>query len=235
MWEENMSDLNEHVLELRYKPNPKILDYRGTWAKAISDHMGLPEWRIGENRIDIYAGNNKDRAFVGFRNSGFVAFNTPTKNYFSEKAAKFFNYLFDLEGFEKKPYIERLGVRSKFCKAYNGDFDQLLQKYISNYLSLTDKARKIINAKILDIGGPINFADRYGNFNTMSGPMTDEQMGQYFQTKEDLPAVGLFFDIDYWLTPKRELNKQEILSHIKQFTDSAWGRFDSLSGLILGE
>jgi hypothetical protein len=49
-----MAGLNEHVLEVRYKPNPKVLDYRGTWAESISDHMKLPEWRIVENRIDIY-------------------------------------------------------------------------------------------------------------------------------------------------------------------------------------
>jgi len=148
---------------------------------------------------------------------------------------KFFNYLFDLDGFEKSPYVERIGVRSKFCKAYKGDFDQLVKKYTSNYLSLTERAKKTINSKLLDIGGPINFADRYGNFNTMSGPMTDEQMARYFETKEDLPAIGLFFDIDYWLTPQRQLGRQEILKHIKQFANSAWDRFDGLSGLILGE
>ena len=204
--EGNMPDLNEHILEIRYKPNPKILDYRGTWAESISNHMKLPEWRIVENRIDIYDKDNKDRAFVGFRNAGFLAYNTATKNYFPDKAVKYFKYLFSFEGFEKSPYIERIGLRSKFCKEYNGSFDELKDKYSSNYLYLTKRAKEILNAKLLDIGGPLNFADKYGNFNTMSGPMTDEQIPQFFEATEDLPAVGLYFDIDYWQKPKRELN-----------------------------
>ncbi len=55
-----MPDLNAHTLEVRYKPNPKILDYRGTWAELISNHMNLSEWKIIENRIDIYDKEKKN-------------------------------------------------------------------------------------------------------------------------------------------------------------------------------
>lgn len=230
-----MADLNEHVLEVRYKPNPKVLDNRGSWAEAISDFMDLPLWRITENRIDIYDEKNGDRAFVGFLNAGFIVHNTPTKNYFSDKAVKFFRYLFTLKDFPKTPHVERIGVRSKFCKEYKGSFDQLREKYISNYLSLTEKAKNIINSELIDIGGPLNFADKYGNFNTMSGPMTDEQLSQSFNKPEDVPAVGLYFDIDYWLRPKKQVREQEILKKIKQFANSAWERFNSVSRLILEE
>lgn len=230
-----MADLNEHVLEVRYKPNPKVLDNRGSWAEVISDFMDLPTWRIVENRIDIYDEKNGDRAFVGFRNAGFVVHNTPTKNYFPDKAVKFFRYLFTLKDFPKTPYVERIGVRSKFCKEYKGSFDQLREKYTSNYLSLTEKAKNIINSKLIDIGGPLNFADKYGNFNTMSGPMTDEQLPQFFKKPEDVPAVGLYFDIDYWLRPKKQVGEQEIVKNIRQFANSAWERFESISKLILEE
>ena len=230
-----MTDLNVHTLEVRYKPNPKILDYRGTWAELISNHMNLSEWKIIENRIDIYDKEKKNHAFVGFRNAGLVAVDTPTRNYFPDKALKFFKYLFSLEGFEKTPFLLRIGVRSRFCKEYNGSFDELRDKYSSKYLSLTERAKEIIGAKLLDIGGPLNFSDRYGNFNTMSGPMKDEQMPQYFQYTEDFPDVGLFFDIDYWLKPERKLNEKEILKTIKDFSNSAWERFDKISSLILGD
>lgn len=229
-----MPDINEHVLEVRYKPNPKLLDYRGSWAELISDYMKLPQWRIVENRIDIYDEKNKDHAFVGFRNAGFVAHDTPTKNYFTDKSLKFFKYLFTLDGFGKKLYVERIGVRSRFCKEYRGSFDELRDKYTFNYLTLTEQAKKIVDAKLLDIGGPLNFADKYGNFNTMSGPMIDKQMGQFFERTEGLPAVGLYFDIDYWLTPKKEIDEHETLKHITQFANSTWDRFDNISKLILG-
>ena len=230
-----MSDLNEQILEVRYKPNAKILDYRGSWAEAISEHMKLPQWRIIENRIDIYDDKNRDHAFVGFRNAGFVAYNTSTKNYFADKAVKLFKFICSLEGFEKVPYVERIGVRSRFCKGYRGSFDTLRDKYTSNYLNLTERAREIIGAKLLDIGGPLNFRDSHGNFNTLCGPMVEEQIAGYFGKDEEVPKVGLYFDIDYWLAPKTEVDWREILRHISTFANSSWERFDKLTKLILGE
>jgi hypothetical protein len=230
-----MPEMNEQILEVRYKPNPKILDYRGSWAEAISDHMALPEWRIVENRIDILDKEDGDHAFVGFRNAGFVAHNTPTRNYFSDKTLKFFKYLFTLTGFEKNPNVVRIGVLSKFCTEFKGDFNELKEKYTSNYLTLTDKAKKMFNAQLIDIGGPLNFADKFGNFNTMSGPMTEEQIRQFFEKAENFPAVGLYFQIDYWIKPNREVNEKEILKHIKQFADASWDRFEAINKLILGE
>lgn len=29
-------EINQHIFEIRYKPNPKILDYRGTWAEMLT-------------------------------------------------------------------------------------------------------------------------------------------------------------------------------------------------------
>lgn len=233
--EGEMSDINEQILEIRYKPNPKVLDYRGSWAEAISDHMKLPEWRILENRIDIFNESNRDRVFVGFKNAGFVTHNAPTKNYFSDKAVKVFRFLFTLTGFDKTPFIERIGVRSKFCKEYEGTFDELREKYVSNYLCLTDKAKKIMDAKLMDIGGQLNFADRYGNFNTMSGPMISAQMAQYFEATEEFSKVGLFFDIDYWLKPEKTMDSQEILKTIEQFANSGWDKYESATKVIWGE
>jgi len=228
-----MDDLNQIVLEIRYKPNPKVLDYRGAWAEAISSHMKFSEWRIVENRIDIYDAKNIERAFVGFKNVGYTIQDSPTKNYFPEKASKFFKFLFTLKEFGKTIFIERFGLRTKFCKKYEGNFEELMKKYTTNFLSLNENAKKMINAKLLDIGCPLNFADKYGNFNTMSGPMVDKQMGQFFEQAEQFPSVGLYLDIDYWLTPKSEMNEQEILQNINQFALSGWDRVETISKLIL--
>ena len=46
--------VGEFVLEIRYAPNPKTLDYRGTWADMVSKHLEMNEWRIVENRFDTY-------------------------------------------------------------------------------------------------------------------------------------------------------------------------------------
>jgi hypothetical protein len=230
-----MSDISDHTLEVRYRPNAKILDFRGSWAEAISAHMKLSEWTILENRVDIYDKNTKERAFVGFRNAGYVAVDVPTRNYFLDKTSKYLKYLFSLEGFGKSLVVERLGLRSTFCRPFAGEFSELLEKYTSNYLSLTPKAKELLKAKLLDIGGPLNFEDEYGKFNTVSGPMYQGQIGQFFDRKEGLPAVGLFFDIDYSVSPNAVLAEKEVLKKIEQFANSAWDRFETVSKLILGD
>lgn len=227
--------INTHVFEIRYKPNPKILDYRGAWAEVISEHLQLPRWQILENRIDVHNDQTGERAFVGFRNAGYIVHNSHTKNYFSDKASKFIKLLGTLNGFEKTPFVERIGVRSKFCKAYGGSFDDLRKRYLERYLNISESAQKILDARVIDIGGHVNFADKNGNFNTMSGPMEQKQMGQFFDQEyvENLPDIGLFFDIDYWLTPKKQENSNDIVSQISNFAEAAGKRFESLASYIM--
>ena len=230
-----MSVINEHILEVRYKANPKILDFRGTWAEGISGHMGFKHWRIVENRVDAYNDDSSLHAFVGFKSAGFVAKDTETKNFFSDKAVKFFKYLFSLDGFGKDIHTTRIGVRSRFAQEYNDTFEGLVAKYSENYLALTDKARKEINAELIDIGGPLNFKDADGNFNTMSGPMQTEQLQAYFNNRKNLPEVSFYYDIDYWITPDKVLNGKEIINKVKTFSFLAWDRFSTTSKLILAE
>ena len=224
---------NEFVLEIRYKPNATILDFRGLWSEKISSNMWFTEWRIVENRADIYTKDGSNRCFVGFRNAGFVTHDSPTANYFPDQAGKFIRFLLGLDGFNNPLFIERIGVRAKFLTPHTDTFEDLLQRYTQHYLRLTDVAEKTLGAKLLDIGGNLNFVDKFGNFNTVSGPMAQEQMNQYFDWKEDLPVVGLYYDIDYWLKPRKELAEAETLRNISSFSKEAWSRHDQFRHLIL--
>lgn len=225
---------NECVLEIRYKPNARILDFRGSWAEIISSHMGFPEWRIVENRADIVSKDGKSRCFVGFRNSGFVTRDSPTANYFPDQASKFFRFLLSLDGFANPLLVERIGVRAKFITPHFGNFEDLLQRYTTRYLRLTESAEKALGAKLVDIGGNLNFADKHGNFNTVSGPMIQEQSSQYFDWADDLPLVGLYYDIDYWLKPNKELTDAEVLKTISSFSKESWERHIQIQQIILG-
>lgn len=229
--------ISEHTVEIRYKPNPKILDFRGTWAENISDHMGLPDWGIIENRIDIFSKAKNMHAFVGFRNAGFVTVDAPTSNYFPNQATKLFKYLFGLDGFGDPIFVERLGVRFKFCTNFDGKFEELCEKYSTSFLSITDKAKKALgeNVKLIDIGGPLNFVDGLGNFNTMSGPMAKAQTEQFFKKHDEYPEVGLFFDIDYWRKPEKELGGKEVVATLKSFAEAAWQRHEAIKTLVLSE
>lgn len=224
---------NKFIFEIRYKPNPKVLDYRGIWAEKISDHMKLSEWRIAENRIDVFDKDAKNRAFVGFNNSGFVSNDVPTANYFPEKTVKFFKFVLDIDGFDSPIFVARIGVRSKFFKAYVGTFNDLINKYSTQYLILTDKAKEIINADLTDIGGPLNFKDSHGNFNTMSGPMKAEQAKQYLEREDDLPDVGLYFEIDYWQKPEQRVDNSKILQLISSFSEESWNKHEEINKLII--
>lgn len=230
-----MSNISEHIFEIRYKPNPKILDHRGTWAELISKHMDLSEWMIVENRIDIYDKESKNRAFVGFSNAGFVCCDSPTANYFPEKTIKFFRFVLNLDDFGSSPFIMRVGVRSKFCTPFLGSFEQLCDRYSQRYLMLTEKAWDAINAKLIDIGGPLNFVDRHGNFNTISGPMPAEQMKQFFSHKKEFPEVGLYYDIDYWQKSEKPVDGKEITQLISTFAKESWERHERVRDLILSD
>lgn len=229
-----MSEINEHIFEIRYKANPKVLDYRGAWAEAISEHMELPHWKIGQNRIEIHDDNLDEVAFVALKNTGFQIHNTETRNKFPERAAKFYKFASSLAGFEKDPFLLRIGVRSKFCRRFDGKFDDLLKLYLANYSSPREAALKVIDATLLDVGAPLNFKDNIGNFNTLCGAMRDEEMPKWFREEEDFPEVGLYYDIDYWVLPNKEISTEYILDKIKQFAARSWDKFESIYNLIIG-
>lgn len=226
---------NEHILDVRYKPNPKIIDHRGRWAEEIAEHMGFPHWRIIENRIDVFLDNEVEHAFVGFRNAGFVVIDTPTQTFFADKATKLFRFLFDLPDFGKSLHIERLGVRSKFCTSFNGSFEQLVQHFSSRYVNLTPQAREAAgaSAKLIDAGAVLHFVDKLGTFHTNSGPLARQQLTDLFKKNTGFPEVGLYYDIDYFVRPNRAVVEKDVLANIRAFADEAWERHERIRRLIL--
>jgi hypothetical protein len=227
--------LSEHILEIRFKPNPKILDHRGAWAELVSKELSLSEWLILDNRFDVHDKPKKETVFVGFRNCGYTCFDAPTANYFPDKAIKFFKLLLDLEEFGNPLFVERIGVRSKFITSHPKGFDDLKERYASRYLILSEKAKQAIGGKLVDIGGPLNFADKLGNFNTVSGPMAKDQMKDFIKREGEYPDVGLFYDIDYWQRPNKDLQGSDVLSMIRSFATEAWNRHSRVRDLICGD
>ncbi|HEX9666350.1 MAG TPA: hypothetical protein VGA95_07285 [Thermodesulfobacteriota bacterium] len=225
--------INEHIFEIRYKPNAKILDHRGVWAESLSKHLELSEWLIVENRVDVHDKENKLRVFVGFSNAGCVCFTSPTATFFPDKVVKFFRFVLGFDGFINPLFVQRIGIRSKFCTSFGGSFDELRDRYASRYLVPTKELITAYEAKLIDIGGPLNFADKHGNFNTMSGPMPKDQIKEFFSQKTDFPEVGFYFDIDYWLKPNAVMEDKEIVNKISIFSREAWSKHEKIKTLIL--
>ena len=172
--------ISELFFEIRYRANSKMLDHRGEWAESIALEFDCPQWRISENRIDVLSKDTHRNIFLGHKNCGFIFFLPQNVEQFMEHADQSIRHLFKLPGFDSPLSTTRVGVRSKFVTPFPGSFEQLRKLYLANYLDLTDIAKKTLNATLVDIGGPINFTDKTGSFNTMSGPMRRQQMPNFF-------------------------------------------------------
>jgi hypothetical protein len=164
--------------------------------------------------------------------------NAPTANFFPDHAVKFFKHVLRLRDFPTPVYVTRIGVRQRFLSPFDGTLEDLVTRYSERYLRLTEAAKEAVAGKLLDLAGPLNFADAHGNFNTNCGPMHQDQAKTVLEGLEPergFPSVGLFYDIDYWLRPEKELSEGNILSNIKAFSIEGWSRHDRVRQLIVGE
>ena len=225
----------EFILEIRYQPNAKVLDHRGKWAEQIGAHMKLAHWVIVENRLDIFDAEQSCFAFLGFRNAGYKAVNPPTKNFFEDQCLKFLKLVMSFDGFQNPLAVDRIGVRARFLKPFEGSIKELVDRYRRKYYRLTSDAEVALSGELIDVGGALNFTDKYGNFNTHSGPMPIEQSKAFFRNDKDFPEVGLYFDIDYWLRPVKLMTFEEIAKTVRQFSSESIQKHTRVADLILGE
>ena len=224
----------EQFFEVRYRANSKVLDRRGDWAESIAKEFGFPHWKIDANRIDILSKESKESVFVGHQNCGFVFFLPPDTDSFGDKAARIIRQLFSFDGFGHPLATTRIGVRSKYITQFSGTFEQLRKQFLSRYINLTPKAQEMYSATLVDVGAPLNFTDKIGSFNTMSGPMQRKEMPRFFNRECDFPEVGLFFDIDYWSRANQDFEAESLAEVVQNFSAAAWDRHEKFQELILG-
>jgi hypothetical protein len=226
--------INEHVAEIRYKPNSRVLDNRGKLAASISEHMSLSEWRIDKNRVDVFNKEESIRFFVSFNNAGSVLHNTTMPDYFPNQANKYFRHLFTLEPIPNPIPVIRLGVRSRFGIHSPFSFEDLLDRFTNNIISPSKTVPEIFNGNLIDIGAPMNFETDKGRVNSNSGPMKKEQLSKFFhfQDKDTLPEVALYIEFDYWFKPSEEMNHKDIISLVKNYALENWKRFEGIRSLV---
>ena len=225
--------LTEYITEIRYKPNAKVLDYRGTWAEKIKALTELPRWRITENRVDVFTDDDTARAFVSFKNAGFVLQDSPTRNYFPDQTNKLFRFLFQQEAFGSSVTVPRIGVRFRCAISFDGSFEDLLERYTDRLLAITPQAQQAFGGKTVDIGGSVNMTTPLGKINTTSGPMEEKQLKQFFPNRKAVPTAALYLDMDYYKEPNSEMISREIISSVRLFSESLWDIKDNLVQLVL--
>ena len=228
--------MNEQTCEIRFKPNPNVLDRRGEIATSFSQHMELSEWQIGENRVDIFSKDQLARVFVAFRNAGVVIRKAPLPDYFPNQSAKFARHLFALKILQDPVIIDRIGVRSRFAIPSQLSFKDLLLQFERKVVNISKEASLIFDANLTDIGAPINFETKIGKINSHSGPMEKEQLSKFFrlEDKEELPEVALYLDFDYWAKPTDPQSAKDIANLIKSYASENWQRYQKLTSLVLG-
>lgn len=231
-----MPSSTEDVLEIRYRPNGKVLDHRGEWAETLASHMSLSQWSIVDNRVDVFATDKTQHLFVSFRNAGMVCIDSPTANFFADKTQRFLRRLFQFSGFDDPLHVERLGVRHRVAAPFDGTFEELVQRFVTRYVGLSAGfTAAFADANLVDIGAPLNFSDNVGKFNTHAGPMLEAQFKGFFKKREGLPAIGLFTDVDYFVTPSASVASNDIVTKAARLAAEAQRRSSSIRELILGQ
>lgn len=200
----NKETITEYVIEIRFKPNAKVLDKRGEIATSLISKL-LDQWTISNNQISLTSKENTDvKAMFSFRNISFVSNHPNDEKFFLEKAEE---YIKSAWTHFPTNEIVRIGVRTKFLIS-STDFKTIFDAYRKNFLALSDEQLKKIGGTLVDLGFPLNFVDEDNFFNVMTGPMEKEQFNQFLKTQEDIFDNGVFIDFDYF--------KQEFSPHIKQ-------------------
>jgi len=215
-----MYDFCDNVMEIRYEASSLFLDKRGEILRGIKEPSGFPNWKIGQDTVDLFdESEDSSRAFVSYNNFGYVFKNAKADHVFQEKAKVFLDQIYNLPFFEDLEDIRRIGVRMRSCKKVKKDFKDLLDLYTSKYLIVNEDYKNKIGADFIDIGGNLNFKDSFGNFNTISGPMEEDQIKEFFKVDKGAPKVALYYDIDYFYTPafNEKLKKDDVITKVEEF------------------
>jgi len=226
--------MNEQILELRYRPNARIIDYRGELAELIAEQLNLPRWRVSQDRVDVFDESHRHRAFVSHRNVGFSVQDSATSNYFGDKAGQFLRFVADIEPVGKTWTVLRLGVRSKFCSPVELDFEEAVERFNQRYSVLTPQAEEAIAADVEDFGSTLELRDQHGWFKLQIGPMAEDQLGRFFKDRDEYPDVGIYCDIDYALTDQ-EVTVDDAIRFLRATAQASWERRDRLERMLLAE
>lgn len=197
------------VFDFRYNPVPVFSDVRGQLV-ALHGFKDL-NWRVHENNILIISPSEKTQIIINPDRYNFSSEYIPNLGFLRSKLEKYTDGLKKLLQINK---VQRIGLKSTFIKSVQGEFPDLVTRYLKIFSRFNNEDWKALGGKPVDIGYPINFKEGESFINTMQGPMKKEQLEtQFFQFKGDFPKLACFFDIDIFCFPDKEFDK----IHLQKF------------------
>lgn len=225
--------VSENIVEIRYKPIPEILDFRGELAAALSHHMSLPHWKIDQNRVDVHDKEEAIRVFSSFANAGVVVRNGGSED-FVRVANQFLRFLLKKRPYQDKLPITRIGCKTRIGYVSPLSFEDLFSRY-NSLLHISSDYKQIINAEIIDVGFPINFRTENGNLDSVCGPMRKDQLKKFFSFIDDdkLPETALYIEFDYWIAPEKEMSSNQLVPLALGYAKENWTKAEGIKDLIL--
>ncbi|MBU2540267.1 hypothetical protein KJ786_03905 [Patescibacteria group bacterium] len=204
--------ISKHILEIRHKPNSRFLDHRGEIASSLSGQK-FNQWNIGNNRIDFVNKEHPDVwAFLTYQNLGFSSEHPNSIESFSNDAK---NFLKDAWIHFPANQITRVGIRSTFLVEVE-NFKEAFDKYKSTFLGLKEEDIEKFGGDLIDLGFPLNFAVGEEFFNITTGPMEKKEYKEFLMDASELPATGIYIDIDYF---RKEFSPHVIQKNIFDLID----------------
>lgn len=226
--------LTEQVFEVRYHPSGKMMDYRGEIAEMLREHLGLPHWRITKDRVDVHDKPPNTRAFVSFRNFGYVRQDVMSPEAFVSEAGDFTKYVGGIRAIGNRWEVQRVGARFRFLFSSDANFDTVKDRLAANYAPLTETASTVLDASIRDLNPVLYLEDPHGKLDIQTGPMEEKQIADFFSDRRDYPPAGLYFDIDYWRRPAAERTMKDVVAFLNRAAELSWDKAERIADLTFG-
>lgn len=206
------------ICEVRYPARPRLFDIRGRITQQTLTNT-LTEWRMVQNRVDIYNKDETVRYFASFKNAGSVMEQPASIAFFRDGTVKFLRHVIeDLEITE----LSRIGVRFYYLVPVP-DFKALVQDMSRGLYRLSHEDWEKVGGIPVDVGFPLTLEFGRCKVNFMMGPMERGQLEEFFETdtvKERLPGASVFIDFDYYeMNPP--MGTKTLHRFVREFIDQA--------------
>ena len=223
--------LSEHVLEVRHAASGSFLDVRGYVADYIRESGIFPHWKIDSNVVNFRDKSDKaerDGAFAGYKSAGYVVFNAETRNYFQDKANKFWNLLIKNQHY-KLPDLKRFGARTKTFFPSQKSFEEINGQLYSTLI--TEHGQELIGGKRQDFQLILDLFENNFDIKLRIGPIKHDEVGKYLNFESDqFEKCGLFIDIDVYKT--KDLSHSGVTKLLKEAMELTWVKLENIANKV---
>lgn len=224
--------LAEHTLEVRHAAVGTFLDVRGYIADYIRNDGFFPHWTIETNVITFRDQPNETKtegAFVAYKSAGFICFDPPTRNFFTDRASAFWKLLIKNTHYKIPEPLIRFGVRTKIFIPSPLRFEEINSQLFKDFF--TDKAKSLVGGEEKDLQFTIELNEGVYDVRVTGGPLHKDEAEKHFSFESDhFKKCGLYLDIDYFMTEKLSLGNISDLLH--KAVNLTWIKADRIASGI---